>query len=44
LVIFDPSNLHAVEEVTRGTRYAIAINIWDRPLSEGQMKVMDQVV
>lgn len=29
LVIFDAGKLHAVQQVTRGTRYAIAINLWD---------------
>jgi len=30
LVIFDPSNLHAVKMVTQGTRRAIAINLWNK--------------
>jgi hypothetical protein len=29
LVIFDAGKLHLVEQVTRGTRYAVAINLWD---------------
>ena len=29
LVIFDPSNLHAVRMVTKGKRKAIAINLWE---------------
>jgi len=33
LVIFDAGNhLHRVTEVTRGVRYAIAINIWQSEL------------
>ena len=34
LVIFDASQLHAVTPVTKGTRKAIAINLWDSPLSD----------
>lgn len=30
LVIFDAGKLHAVTEVTKGERRAVAINIWDR--------------
>lgn len=34
LVIFDAGKLHMVEEVTRGTRYAMAINLWkEKPLT-----------
>ena len=34
LVIFDAGNdLHRVTEVTNGTRYAIAINLWESPPS-----------
>ena len=29
LIIFDAGQLHRVQQVTRGTRYAIAINLWD---------------
>lgn len=29
LIIFDAGQLHRVNQVTRGTRYAIAINLWD---------------
>ena len=29
LVIFDANKLHAVTEITKGKRYAIAINLWD---------------
>jgi len=29
LVIFDACKLHAVTEITKGKRYAIAINLWD---------------
>ena len=29
LVIFDSNKLHAVTEITKGKRYAIAINLWD---------------
>ena len=43
LVIFDATRLHAVEEVTQGVRKAIAINLWDRPLSAGQMADMCEV-
>jgi len=34
LVIFDASQLHAVTPVTKGTRKAIAINLWDSPLTD----------
>lgn len=30
LVIFDAGRLHRVNQVTRGTRYAVAINLWDK--------------
>ena len=30
LVIFDAAKLHAVTEITKGNRYAIAINLWDK--------------
>ena len=34
LIIFDAGQLHRVQQVTRGTRYAIAINLWDyKPLT-----------
>ena len=34
LVIFDAGNhLHRVTEVTRGVRYAIAINLWQSELT-----------
>ena len=36
LVIFDASQLHAVTPVTKGTRKAIAINLWDSPLSDAK--------
>ena len=43
LVIFDAGNhLHSVTEVTRGTRYAIAINLWQTELlaaKEGSMTI-----
>ena len=29
LIIFDASKWHHVKKVTRGTRYAVAINLWD---------------
>lgn len=39
LVIFDAGKLHMVERVTRGTRYAIAINLWDhKPLTIKNME------
>ena len=35
LVIFDATQLHAVTEIPKGNRYAIAINLWDsRPTTE----------
>jgi hypothetical protein len=34
LVIFDASQLHAITPVTKGTRKAIAINLWDSPLTD----------
>jgi len=34
LIIFDASQLHAVTPVTKGTRKAIAINLWDSPLTD----------
>ena len=34
LVIFDAGQLHAVTPVTKGTRKAIAINLWDSPLTD----------
>lgn len=34
LIIFDAGQLHRVQQVTRGTRYAIAVNLWDyKPLT-----------
>lgn len=34
LVVFDASKLHMVNEITRGTRYAMAINLWkEKPLT-----------
>ena len=30
LVIFDAGQLHAVTEITKGKRYAIAINLWEK--------------
>ena len=34
LIIFDAGQLHRVTQVTRGTRYAVAINLWDyKPLT-----------
>jgi hypothetical protein len=43
LIIFDAgSALHRVTQVTNGTRYAIAINLWDKVLSavnEGSMTI-----
>jgi len=30
LIIFDASKWHCVKEITKGTRYAIAINLWDK--------------
>lgn len=44
LIIFDPSQLHAVEEVTRGVRYAIAINLWEDMPSDGQMQDMSSII
>lgn len=43
LVVFNPGKLHAVEEVTGGIRYAVAINLWENGLSKGQMKEMNEV-
>ena len=37
LVIFDASKLHAVTEITKGKRYAIAINLWDKKPSMDEM-------
>ena len=43
LIIFDAGNkVHRVTPVTKGTRHAIAINLWDRELlavSEGKMTI-----
>ena len=43
LVIFDAGyDLHRVTEVTKGTRYAIAINLWKSPpsaVTEGKMTI-----
>jgi hypothetical protein len=44
LIIFDPSYIHAVEEVTSGVRQAIAINLWTELPSEGQMKDMNEII
>jgi len=37
LVIFDAGKLHAVTEITKGKRYAIAINLWDEKPSMTEM-------
>jgi len=38
LIIFDAGKLHAVQEVTKGTRKAIAINLWEvAPVSANTM-------
>ena len=37
LVIFDAGKLHAVTEVTKGKRYAIAINLWEKKPSMNEM-------
>jgi len=38
LIIFDAGKLHAVHEVTKGTRKAIAINLWvEAPTGAGNM-------
>jgi hypothetical protein len=38
LIIFDAGKLHAVQEVTKGTRKAIAINLWSKsPFSVDKM-------
>lgn len=42
LIIFNPGKLHAVQEVTGGIRYAIAINVWEQVLSSGQMSEMNE--
>ena len=43
LIIFDAGNrVHRVTPVTKGTRYAIAINLWDKELlavNEGKMTI-----
>lgn len=44
LIIFYPGILHAVEEVTEGIRFAIAINLWRKPLSAAQMNEMIDIV
>tara|TARA_R100000008_G_C3583227_1_gene170117 strand:- start:1293 stop:1889 length:597 start_codon:yes stop_codon:yes gene_type:complete len=44
LVIFNPGQYHAVKEVTAGNRYAVAINLWEIPLSPGQMKEMNEII
>lgn len=44
LVIFNPGQYHAVQEVTAGVRYAIAINVWEKALSAGQLKDMNEVI
>jgi hypothetical protein len=36
LVIFDAGKLHAVQEVTKGVRKAIAINLWEQPLTKAK--------
>ncbi len=40
LIIFNPGILHAVEQVTKGSRFAIAINLWSKALSTTQMNEM----
>ena len=38
LIIFDAGKLHAVQEVTQGTRKAIAINLWGvAPINSNNM-------
>ena len=38
LIIFDAGKLHAVQEVTQGTRKAIAINLWEiAPINSNNM-------
>ena len=44
LIIFDASKLHAVEQVTKGFRHAIAINLWDVKLSDGQLDSCKEVI
>jgi hypothetical protein len=44
LVVFNPGQYHAVQEVTAGVRYAIAINVWENALSPGQLKDMNEVI
>ena len=44
LVVFNPGQYHAVQEVTAGIRYAIAINVWQNALSPGQLKDMNEVI
>ena len=36
LIVFDAGKLHAVQEVTKGTRKAIAINLWAQAPSESK--------
>ena len=43
LIVFNPGILHAVEEVTKGMRFAIAINAWENELSSPQMEMMIDV-
>ena len=33
LVIFDASALHAVSRIRKGRRRAVAINLWDKPIT-----------
>ena len=44
LIVFNPGKLHAVEQVTKGKRYAIAINVWEEKLSNGQMAEMVEAI
>ena len=44
LIVFDASKLHAVEEVTKGIRYAVAINLWKERLSDGQLESCLEVI
>jgi len=43
LIVFNPGVLHAVEQLTAGVRFAIAINLWSKSLSPEQMKEMENV-
>jgi len=40
LVVFDAGKLHGVEGVTKGTRHAIAINLWDELTLDNMTEIL----